>query len=226
MELLVDCAIMDVDKYWTALRNMRSVSKAFHRVVNAKLDALLAELKSKADAARREFELVANSGYPNLEQAQQMLYGDAWHGWLRQLYIVRREDPVNYRAFASYKELLGLYFKNANTVFNLLKFTHILGFWIHRDELFAWRIEACIQCHGKHDYIECITGAMWMAPCHTHSKTCCPVADVSRLRKSKTDKQAYAILSARPRTEALTALLQTRLSSRRYWVLPIPGIPP
>eukprot|EP00966_Prymnesium_polylepis_P212638 4924826-Prymnesium_polylepis.1 len=59
MELLVGTAIMDGDRYWTALRKMRSVSKAFYHVVNAKLDALLAELKSKADAARREFELVA-----------------------------------------------------------------------------------------------------------------------------------------------------------------------
>eukprot|EP00966_Prymnesium_polylepis_P299043 6909870-Prymnesium_polylepis.1 len=49
---------MDGDKYWTTLRNMRSVSKAFYHVVNAKLDALLAELKSKADAARRELELM------------------------------------------------------------------------------------------------------------------------------------------------------------------------
>ena len=65
MELLVDTTIMDGDKYWTTLRKMRSVSKAFYDVVNTKLDALLAELKSKADAARRELELlVAESGYP------------------------------------------------------------------------------------------------------------------------------------------------------------------
>eukprot|EP00966_Prymnesium_polylepis_P080547 1866366-Prymnesium_polylepis.1 len=47
LEVLVDSAITDGDKYWTTLRNMRSVSKAFYRVVNAKLDALLAELKTR-----------------------------------------------------------------------------------------------------------------------------------------------------------------------------------
>eukprot|EP00966_Prymnesium_polylepis_P255220 5896554-Prymnesium_polylepis.1 len=70
MQLLVDGAITNEDKYWKALRNMCSVNKAFYHVVNAKLDALLAELKSRADAARRELELVTD--HPRPDRAYQM----------------------------------------------------------------------------------------------------------------------------------------------------------
>eukprot|EP00966_Prymnesium_polylepis_P245370 5676438-Prymnesium_polylepis.1 len=108
MELLVDTAIMDGDKYWTALRNMRSVSKAFYDVVNAKLDALLAELKTKADAARREFELVAKE-YPHgaTHTGWRFGWGRTYSkpDWVKCVQNMRSSDPAKYIAYAAYNDV-------------------------------------------------------------------------------------------------------------------------
>jgi hypothetical protein len=220
MELLVD-AIMDGDKYWMTLRNMRSVSKAFYHVVNARLDVILAELKTKADAARRELELMPRLPRPDPRKRVDRI---------KLVHEVRAEDPVTYSAYHEYRGLLGLYFRDA-IVMRILMCNKTTGFWIHRDELFAWRLEACIKCRGRPptlDHWGDFKSSIWMPPCHSRdiTQTCFPVSLVTKLRKSKMDKRAAAILSSRPRAKALTALLEKPQYYSFFWVLPIPGIPP
>ena len=234
MELLVDGAIMDGDKYWTTLRNMRSVSKAFYHVVNAKLDALLAELKNKADAARRELELlVAESGYPRWGEL------DERNNWTTRVHELRDQDPVTYSAYDEYKDLLRLYFADG-IVFRLLKYNRTSGFWIHRDELFAWRFDACIKCRGKHGaladvntYHASFDNHMWMVPCHQDRQTCCPIRDFEKNTRTRIDRQADLILNVdkkkgivQPATKALWDLWDAHQCLVCYWVMPIPGIPP
>ena len=84
-------------------------------------------------------------------------------------------------ASAAYKECLVTYLKDG-VVTRLLKYNHITGFWLHRDELLAWRFEACVKCRGKHGALHRVdafdnTGRMWMAPCHSGCQLCCPIAD-------------------------------------------------
>jgi hypothetical protein len=50
IELLTDAAMMH--SFWQSLLTLRQLSRTFRRIVNAKLDALLAALRSKADEAR------------------------------------------------------------------------------------------------------------------------------------------------------------------------------
>ena len=103
IELLVDGALNNSDKYWKALLRLRGLSHAFHRVVNAKLDALVAELRAKADAARAEFALLTPSpiglsiclrGLKRLTQseavilpstARMLLTGYAWRPTLEKV---------------------------------------------------------------------------------------------------------------------------------------------
>ena len=50
IELLTDAAM--THSYWQSLLTLRQLSRTFRRIVNAKLDTLLAALRSKADEAR------------------------------------------------------------------------------------------------------------------------------------------------------------------------------
>ena len=61
IELLVEGALKVDDKYWKALLKLRGLSRAFRQVVSAKLDAMLAELRAKADASREEFARLTES---------------------------------------------------------------------------------------------------------------------------------------------------------------------
>ena len=226
IELLVDGALNNSDKYWKALLRLRGLSHAFHRVVNAKLDALVAELRAKADAARAEFALLTQSSYPKPDWIEHL------PAWIEAVDSVRSSDPAKYGAYAAYRVCMETYF-GEGVVARLLKYNHTTGFWLHRDELLAWRFGACVKCHGKHGALDRVdafgnTGRMWMAPCHSGCQTCCPIAEVARDGKAKTvtDMRADAIFYMRPHTQALSELLSTRQLGFNFWVEPIPGIPP
>ena len=62
IELLVDAAMSNGQ--WSVLLKQRGLSRGFRRVVNAKLDALLADLRSKADAARVETQSALDTRTP------------------------------------------------------------------------------------------------------------------------------------------------------------------
>jgi hypothetical protein len=223
MELLVDSAIIDRDRYWTTLRKMRNISKAFCDVANAKLDAILMELKYRADKARREVELMTDHPRP--------IWIFQMKEWIKRVHETRIRDTVKYTAYDSYKEMLLLHFSKGTTQ-SLLMCNHCSGFWIHRDELFARRMDACINCRQAIHHLLQYDGTertsmdqcSWTTQCHS-SRACRPVVDLENTQKNKTRRQADAILSVRPIAKALDGLLKTHKFYHEYWVFPIKGIP-
>ena len=76
IELQVDAAMSNGQ--WSVLLKLRGLSRGFRRVVNAKLDALLADLRSKADAARVETQSALETRTPSDElEALLELPGDS-----------------------------------------------------------------------------------------------------------------------------------------------------
>ena len=120
IELLVDGSPFHDDAYWKTLLKLRGLSRAFRRVVNTKLDTLLADFRAKADAARAE--------WGSLE-------------WIEQMHLARESDPTS--AYWKYSVCMHMYGFSQGISDRLLKHNHKTGFWLHRDELLAWRFEAC-----------------------------------------------------------------------------------
>ena len=104
IELLVDAAMSQ----WSVLLKLRGLSRGFRRVVNAKLDALLADLRSKADAARVETQSALDTRTPL--------------GELEAL-----------PACSAYAKLLDALF-SSSLVEQLIKQRRVAGFWLVRDE--------------------------------------------------------------------------------------------
>ena len=224
VECLVDAAMHNGDKYWTALLKLRGLSKSFHRHTNAKLDQLVATLRTKAQAARAEHAALTAATIPKPEYFVAITY------WIKRVHDTRVADPVVFSAYADYSRTVALYF-SPDVVVRLLRYNHTTGFWLHRDELFAWHFQRCIKCRGHFGL--CTLGinaaVTWMAPCHAaHGSSCCPIAFVPRPQKARnmTERRADIILSNRPRTHALSEMLRTNMHGTLFWVEPITGIPP
>ena len=130
IELLVDGSPFHDDAYWKTLLKLRGLSRAFRRVVNTKLDTLLADFRAKADAARAE--------WGSLE-------------WIEQMHLARESDPTS--AYWKYSVCMHMYGYSQSISDRLLKHNCTTGFWLHRDELLAWRFEACVKCHRKRNAI-------------------------------------------------------------------------
>ena len=220
-DLLVESAM---DSHWQRLLTLRQISRAFRSMVNAKLDRLLAELRAGADASRLELTQLEET-YPRPQQWWRI------PEWIEATEAIRIREQTHYNAYAAYKTLLGNWFRPA-IADRLAKFNHTTGFWLHRDELLAWRLEACVKCHGKHHALDrvdasYVTGRMWMAPCHSSGTGCCPVVDVANGKKARNyaERFAEAILKTRPHTLELSELLQSRQYGLHFWAMPIAGVP-
>ena len=211
IELLVDGALANGgthDAYWKTLLKLRGLSRAFRRVVNAKLDTLLADFRAKADAARAE--------WGSLE-------------WIKQMHLARASDPTS--AFWKYSVCMHTYGYSLSIIDLLLKHNCTTGFWLHRDELLAWRFEACVKCHRKRNAIATLRSnlvelpRLHMALC---CSKCCRIGVVGGSGKGTIDMRANAIVNTWPHTKALSELLGTQKYARypRFWVEPIPGIQP
>ena len=221
VDLLVESAM---DSHWQGLLTLRQISRAFRSMVNAKLDKLLTELRAGADASRLELTQLTET-HPMPQQW--------WHisEWVEAIEAVRIREPTDYHAYTAYRTLLGIWFRPA-IADRLAKYNHTTGLWIHRDELLAWRLEACVKCHGQHRaldrvYASDVTGRMWMAPCHSGGTGCCPVVDVASGKKARNcaERFAEAILKTRPHTLGLSELLQSRQYGLHFWAMPITGLP-
>jgi hypothetical protein len=113
----------------------------------------------------------------------------------------------------------------------LLKHNCTTGFWLHRDELLAWRLEACVKCHRKRNAIATLRSNLVELPrlrmvlC---CSKCCRIGVVGGSGKGTIDMRANAIVNTWPHTKALSELLGTQKYARypRFWVEPIPGIQP
>ena len=223
VECLVDAAMHNGDKYWTALLKLRGLSQSFRRHVNAKLDQLVATLRTQAQAARAEHAALTAATIPKPEWVSSRL------AWIDRVHDTRAADPIAFSAYADYSMTAALYF-SPDVVERLLKYNHTTGFWLHRDELFAWRFRRCIKCRGCFGFGTSHASdavGVWVAPCHSaHGSSCCPVAFVPRQHKARnmTERRADVILSTRPRTQALSQLLRTSICGF-FWVEPITGIP-
>ena len=211
IELLVDGALANGgthDAYWKTLLKLRGLSRAFRRVVNTKLDTLLADFRAKADAARAE--------WGSLE-------------WIEQMHLARESDPTS--AFWKYSVCMHMYGYSLSIIDLLLKHNCTTGFWLHRDELLAWRFEACVKCHRKRNAIATLRSNLVELPrlrmvlC---CSKCCRVGVVGGSGKGTIDTRANAIVNTRPHAKALSELLGTQKYARypRFWVEPIPGIQP
>ena len=223
---LVDLLVGSAMQYshWQRLLTLRQISRAFRSMVNAKLDKLLAELRAGADASRLELTQLAET-HPMPQQWWRI------SEWVEAIEATRTREPTSYNAYAAYRTLLGKWFRPA-IANRLAEFNHTTGFWLHRDELLAWRLEACVKCHGQHralDRVDAlgVTGRMWMAPCHSGGTGCCPVVEVPLWRKARNyaERAAGAIFKMRPHTRELSELLQSRQFGLHFWAMPIPGIP-
>ena len=226
IELLVDCSPFHDDAYWKTLLKLRGLSRAFRRVVNAKLDTLLADFRAKADAARAEFALLTDSSYP------YWYLGELEWGsleWIKQMHLARESDPTS--AFWKYSVCMHMYGHSLSIIGLLLKHNCTTGFWLHRDELLAWRFEVCVKCHRKRNAIATLRSNLVELPrlrmvlC---CSKCCRIGVVGGSGKGTIDTRANAIVNTRPHTRALSELLGTRKYARypRFWVEPIPGIQP
>ena len=211
IELLVDGALANGgthDAYWKTLLKLRGLSRAFRRVVNTKLDTLLADFRAKADAARAE--------WGSLE-------------WIEQMHLARESDPTS--AYWKYSVCMHMYGYSQSISDRLLKHNCTTGFWLHRDELLAWRFEACVKCHRKRNAIATLRSNLVELPrlrmvlC---CSKCCRVGVVGGSGKGTIDTRANAIVNTRPHAKALSELLGTQKYARypRFWVEPIPGIQP
>ena len=230
IELLVDGAMHNNNKYWTALLALRGLTKRFRQTVNAKLDQLVSLLRLQAEATRVEFVSMSMSSNPEPRMVRDI------KTWANELHVRRKDDPVTYSAYANYRKNLDDWFDSGTTE-RLLKYNHTTGFWLHRDEVLAWRFERCITCRREfRQWWSAPATRMWMAPCHTHANdksTCCPsIAEVYRpptfKPQNQHERRADAILAIRPHTKALADLLDAEMSLCRghFWVEPITGIPP
>ena len=213
IELLTDAAMMH--SFWQSLLTLRQLSRTFRRIVNAKLDALLAALRSKADEARA---------------------GDA-----SELESIR--SPQCHPAAITYREALEqlLDYRLARS---LTVNRANMGFWLVRDELIAWKLNACICCkklcrpEHKDDGYQSFGFALMegrevpMGPVHfTYPRSRC--APLVRL----TNKRAVAILEkhdgvTRARPMELAALMRRwihgpgqRDDEKLYWADPVPFLP-
>ena len=211
IELLVDGALANGgthDAYWKTLLKLRGLSRAFRRVVNAKLDTLLADFRAKADAARAE--------WGSLE-------------WIKQMHLARESDPTS--AFWKYSVCMHMYGYSLSIIDLLLKHNCTTGFWLHRDELLAWRFEVCVKCRRKRNAIATLRSNLVELPglrmvlC---CSKCCRIGVVGGSGEGTIDARANAIVNTRPHTRALSELLGTQKYARypRFWVEPIPGIQP
>ena len=223
---LVDLLVGSAMQYshWQRLLTLRQISRAFRSMVNAKLDKLLAEFRALADASRLEHSQLTET-HPMPQQWWRI------PEWVEAIDAIRIREPTDYSAYAAYRTLLGNCFRPA-IADRLAKYNHTTGFWLHRDELLAWRLEACVKCHGEHralDRVDAsdITGRMWMAPCHSGGTGCCPVAEVANWKKARNyaERVASTILKTRPHTRELSELLQSRQYGQYFWAMPILGVP-
>ena len=231
-ELLTDAAMKH--SYWQSLLTLRQLSRTFRRIVNAKLDALLVGLRSKADAARA-------GDASELESIRS----PRWHP-AATAYREALEQLLDHRLARS------LTINRAN-----------MGFWLVRDELIAWKMNACICCkklcrpeHKDDGYKSFVFPLMQgrevpMGPVHfTYPRsTCAPLVRLTS--KRETGKRAEAILETPPQWNAhcvlphdhvipatqkhpleLFKLLRRwihapdqRDDEKLYWVDPVPFLP-
>ena len=209
LELLVDAAMSH--RQWRVLLKLRGLSRGFRRVVNAKLDALLADLRSKADAARVETQSALDTRTPL--------------GELEAL-----------PACSAYAKLLDALFRSS-LVEQLIKQRRVAGFWLVRDELLAWKLGACICCRKQRSLqdtfhpMQVLTG-----PVHLRGprrSACAPVARFMCKPLDANVKRAKVIMDRMPpytggknREQTLyETLLHLSWPARAYWVDPVPFFP-
>ena len=226
IELLTDAAMKH--SYWQSLLTLCQLSHTFRRIVNAKLDKLLETLRSQAEATRVEHAAMTALSYPKPDFVASKLK------WIENVHAARVADPSTFGAYAKYNTTLSAYF-TPTVAERLLKYNHTTGFWLDRDELFAWRLQRCVTCRGKFAFDTCQSNfatRMWMTACHSVdvTRTCCPIAEVWREHKARNraERRADVIMAIRPRTKALSELIRTGgdMCCGHFWVEPIVGIPP
>jgi len=209
LELLVDAAMSH--RQWRVLLKLRGLSRGFRRVVNAKLDALLADLRSKADAARVETQSALDTRTPL--------------GELEAL-----------PACSAYAKLLDALFRSS-LVEQLIKQRRVAGFWLVRDELLAWKLGACICCRKQRSLqdtfhpMQVLTG-----PVHLRGprrSACAPVARFMCKPLDANVKRAKVIMDRMPpytggknREQTLyETLIDLSWPAKAYWVDPVPFLP-
>ena len=209
IELLVDAAMSNGQ--WSVLLKLRGLRRGFRRVVNAKLDALLADLRSKADAARVETQsaLETRTPFDELEALP---------------------------ACSAYAKLLDALFR-PSLVEQLIKQRRVAGFWLVRDELLAWKLGACICCRKQRSLqdtfhpMHVVTG-----PVHLRGPRRSDCAPVARFMCKPLDvnvKRAKVIMNitppykpGKPSEQTLfDRLLDLSWPAKAYWVDPVPFLP-